>query len=206
MFFQKIKIAGDTRYFDNFLKHSVGVEYIYVYLIHNLPKSVNILLTSPYLNIHLSNYNFFLLFFYFCICSALLLFSYISVIFHFYCYSYVCISCAFALCPYLLLHWKLVLSSQIPCVWKHMVIKSMKSVKYEDCPCGSVLEHCVSNAKGCGFNSQRTKLLTKKMYNLKHCKSLWIKASAKCINIRVVYIILSLGTNAGNVQLFCLAR
>ncbi len=43
--------------------------------------------------------------------------------------------------------------------------------------CGSVVEHCVSSAKGCGFDSQGTHILTK-MYNLKcNCK---IKASAKC--------------------------
>ncbi len=32
--------------------------------------------------------------------------------------------------------------------------------------CGSVVEHCVSSAKGCGFDSQGTHLLMKKMYNL----------------------------------------
>ncbi len=31
--------------------------------------------------------------------------------------------------------------------------------------CGSVVEHCISSAKGCGFNSQGTHLLMK-MYNL----------------------------------------
>ncbi len=30
------------------------------------------------------------------------------------------------------------------------------------CSCGSVVEHCVSNAKGCGFNSHGTHILTKK--------------------------------------------
>ncbi len=34
------------------------------------------------------------------------------------------------------------------------------------CSCGSVVEHCVSSAKGCGFNSQGTHIQTKKMYNL----------------------------------------
>ncbi len=37
-------------------------------------------------------------------------------------------------------------------------------------------EHCVSSAKGCGFNSQGISELS---------KSLWIKASAKCINVNV---------------------
>ncbi len=31
--------------------------------------------------------------------------------------------------------------------------------------CGSVVEHCVSSAKGCGFDSQGTHVLMK-MYNL----------------------------------------
>ncbi len=30
------------------------------------------------------------------------------------------------------------------------------------CSCGSVVEHCVSSAKGCGFNSQETRILIKK--------------------------------------------
>ncbi len=51
--------------------------------------------------------------------------------------------------------------------------------------CGSVVEHCVSSAKGCGFDSQGTHILTK-MYNLNAiCKSLWIKASAKCVNVNI---------------------
>ncbi len=33
------------------------------------------------------------------------------------------------------------------------------------CSCGSVVEHCISSAKGCGFDSQGTHLLMK-MYNL----------------------------------------
>ncbi len=48
-----------------------------------------------------------------------------------------------------------------------------------------MVEHCVSSAKGCGFDSQGTHILMK-MYNLNaNCKSLWIKASAKCININI---------------------
>ncbi len=51
--------------------------------------------------------------------------------------------------------------------------------------CGSVVEHCVSSAKGCGFDSQGTHILTK-MYNLNAIvSSLWIKMSAKCINVNV---------------------
>ncbi len=45
--------------------------------------------------------------------------------------------------------------------------------------CGSVVEHCVSSAKGCGFDSQGTHILMK-MYKQCNCKSLWIKASDKC--------------------------
>ncbi len=51
------------------------------------------------------------------------------------------------------------------------------------CSCGSVVEHCVSSAKGCGFNSQRTHILIKKIFIAwMHCKLLWIKTSAKCTN------------------------
>ncbi len=32
-------------------------------------------------------------------------------------------------------------------------------------PCGSVVEHCISSARGCGFDSQGTHILMK-MYNL----------------------------------------
>ncbi len=42
------------------------------------------------------------------------------------------------------------------------VLLSVKSIKFL---CGSVVEHCVSSAKGCGFDSQGTRILTK-MYNL----------------------------------------
>ncbi len=45
------------------------------------------------------------------------------------------------------------------------------------CSCGSVVEHCVSSAK---VNSQGTHILTKKCIAWMHCKSLWIKVSAKC--------------------------
>ncbi len=48
------------------------------------------------------------------------------------------------------------------------------------CACGSVVEHCVSSAKGRGFNSQGTHILIKKCIAWMHCKSLWIKVSAKC--------------------------
>ncbi len=47
---------------------------------------------------------------------------------------------------------------------------------------GSVVEHCASSAKGCGFNSQGTHILIKQCIAWMHCKSLWIKVSAKCIN------------------------
>ncbi len=51
--------------------------------------------------------------------------------------------------------------------------------------CGSVVEHCVSSAKGHGFNSQGTHILTKKIITWRQCKSLWIKASAKCIHVNM---------------------
>ncbi len=46
--------------------------------------------------------------------------------------------------------------------------------------CGSVVEHCVTSAKGCGFDSQGTHILTKNVKSECNCKSLWIKASDKC--------------------------
>ncbi len=52
------------------------------------------------------------------------------------------------------------------------------------CFCGSVVEHCVSSAKGCGFNSQGTHTDNKCIICV-HCKLLWIKASAKCINVNL---------------------
>ncbi len=59
------------------------------------------------------------------------------------------------------------------------------------CYCSSVrLKHCVSSAKGCGFDSQGTHIMTIQMYILNitmNSKSLWIKASAKCINVNVNY-------------------
>ncbi len=48
------------------------------------------------------------------------------------------------------------------------------------CSCGSVVEHCVSSTKGCGFDSQRRHILKNNCIAWMHCKSLWIKASAKC--------------------------
>ncbi len=50
------------------------------------------------------------------------------------------------------------------------------------CSCGSVLEHWVSSANGCGFDSQGTHILPKQCID---CRSIWIKASAKCINVNV---------------------
>ncbi len=42
-----------------------------------------------------------------------------------------------------------------------------------------MVEHCVSSAKGCGFNSQGTHILTEMQ-----CRC-GLKASAKCINVNV---------------------
>ncbi len=54
------------------------------------------------------------------------------------------------------------------------------------CSCGSVIKHCISRAKGCGFNSQGTHILTKHLKpKCTHCKLLWIKVSAICINVNV---------------------
>ncbi len=56
------------------------------------------------------------------------------------------------------------------------------------CSCGSVVEHCVSSAKVVG-SIPREHMYWQNMYNLNalHCKSLWIKASAKCVNVNVMY-------------------
>ncbi len=48
--------------------------------------------------------------------------------------------------------------------------------------CGSDVEHCVSSAKCCGFNSQETHILTK-IYSLN-----WLKATVKSINVIVLKI------------------
>ncbi len=63
----------------------------------------------------------------------------------------------------------------------------MPSVAQSVFLCGSVVEHCVSSAKGCGFDSQGTHILMK-MFKQCNCKSLWIKASAKCINVNVINV------------------
>ncbi len=57
--------------------------------------------------------------------------------------------------------------------WRHwlesathpfQVITDHKNLEYMFL-CGSVVEHCINSAKGCGFDSQGTHLLMK-MYNL----------------------------------------
>ncbi len=57
------------------------------------------------------------------------------------------------------------------------------SVSHDMCSRASAVEHCVCSAKGCGFNSQGTHNDTI-MYTWMHCKLLWIKVSAKCINVK----------------------
>ncbi len=42
-----------------------------------------------------------------------------------------------------------------------------------------MVEHCASSAKCCGLNSQATHILIKTFTVWMHCKSLWIKTSAK---------------------------
>ncbi len=73
--------------------------------------------------------------------------------------------------------------------------------------CGSVVEHCVSCAKGCGFDSQGTHILMKMLITWMHCKSLWINASAKCINVNVcVPPSASLNTPSLSPLLLCCSR
>ncbi len=52
-----------------------------------------------------------------------------------------------------------------------------------ECSCGSVVEHCVRSAKVVG--SIPREHTYKKCIAWMHCKSLWIKAFAKCINVNV---------------------
>ncbi len=51
------------------------------------------------------------------------------------------------------------------------------------CSCGSVVEHCVSSAKVVGSIPREHIYWQYKGITWMHCKSLWIKASAKCINV-----------------------
>ncbi len=52
-----------------------------------------------------------------------------------------------------------------------------------------MVEHCVSRAKGCGFDSQGTHVLMKTCTVWMYCKSLWMKASDKCVNVMIyIYI------------------
>ncbi len=48
-----------------------------------------------------------------------------------------------------------------------------------------MVELCVSSAKRLWVQFPGNTHTDKKMYSLMHCKSLWIKASAKCINVNV---------------------
>ncbi len=54
---------------------------------------------------------------------------------------------------------------------------------YHSVPVAQWLEHCVSSAKVVG-SFPREHVLTKICIAWMHCKSLWIKASAKCINVQ----------------------
>ncbi len=51
------------------------------------------------------------------------------------------------------------------------------------CSCGSVVKHCVSSAKVVGSIPREHTYWQKKMITWMYCKSLWIKASAKCLNV-----------------------
>ncbi len=50
-------------------------------------------------------------------------------------------------------------------LWRRLMVKKWTFNSWATFPCGSVVEHCVSCAKGCGFDSQGTHVLMK-MYNL----------------------------------------
>ncbi len=53
-----------------------------------------------------------------------------------------------------------VLSPLLYSLYTHSCVSSHSSTSIIRCPCGSVVEHYVSSAKGCGFNSQGTHILT----------------------------------------------
>ncbi len=65
------------------------------------------------------------------------------------------------------------------CYLCFIVNKILLFVKYCKIVCsfGSVVEHCISSANGCEFNSQGTRILIKKCIAWMHCKSLWIKVT-----------------------------
>ncbi len=73
---------------------------------------------------------------------------------------------------------------QLSYVQHILIYKTDVLIRKVKCSCGSVVEHCVSSAKGCGFNSQETHT-DEQCIAWMHCKSLWIKASAKCIHVNV---------------------
>ncbi len=65
--------------------------------------------------------------------------------------------------------------SLIISLFQHILCECVSS-EYIRCSCGSVLEHCVSSTKCCGFNSQGTQILIKiKCVSWVHCNLLWIK-------------------------------
>ncbi len=65
------------------------------------------------------------------------------------------------------------------------IIKELAAVPLLRCSCGSVVEHCVSSAKVVGSISREHTYCQKKCITWMYCKSLWIKASAKCIHLNV---------------------
>ncbi len=61
-----------------------------------------------------------------------------------------------------------------------------KKMKAENgVPVAQRLEHCVSSAKVVGSIPREHTYWQYKCIAWMHCKSLWIKASAKCINVNV---------------------
>ncbi len=67
----------------------------------------------------------------------------------------------------------------------HYVIMLIQTCIISCVPVAQWLEHCVSSAKGWGFDSHGTHA-DKTCIAWMHCKSIWIKASAKCINVNVI--------------------
>ncbi len=63
--------------------------------------------------------------------------------------------------------------------------KRSKEKMHISFPVAQWLEHCVSSAKVVGSIPREHMYWQKKCITWMHCKSLWIKASAKCINILI---------------------
>ncbi len=71
--------------------------------------------------------------------------------------------------------------------WQWIALKCMNSLVFKLSYNNQFqLEHCVSSAKVVGSIPREHTQWKYKCISWKHCKSLWIKASAKCINENII--------------------